>query len=82
MKTGVSLKYFLNDCKVPNDTLRNLPFCFFASLLIVSLTPFINKLVFSRDLTIFMMSSLSWFQVINLVCFVKSKGRRNPKIFF
>ena len=38
---------------VPNDMVRNLPFCF-----IISLTPFINKLDSSRD-------SL---EIINFIC--------------
>ena len=38
---------------VPNKILRNPLFCSFASFFTVSLTPFINKPDFSRDLTIF-----------------------------
>ena len=36
---------FLNKLapNIPNSTPRNPPFCYFASFLIVSLTPFINK---------------------------------------
>ena len=47
--------------------LRNPPFYPFASFLIVLLAPFINKPVFSIYFTIFMKSSVSSFEVINVV---------------
>ena len=52
---------------VPNTILRKPPFCPFASFLIVSLTPFINKPDYSRDLTIFMISFISSLEIINAV---------------
>ena len=39
---------------------------FFASFLIVSITPFINKLNSSRDLTICIISSTSSFEIIDV----------------
>ena len=59
---------------VPNNIVRNLPFCSFASFVIVLLTPFISKPDYSRDLTIFMISFISLFEIINVVHFAKSKG--------
>ena len=43
--TSLSVNRFPNKVapNVPNNTLRNLPLCYFALILIVSLTPFINK---------------------------------------
>ena len=52
---------------VPNNTLRNLPFYSFASFLMVLLTPSNNDPEFSRDLTIFKKSSISLFDIINVV---------------
>ena len=46
---------------------KNLPCFSFVSFLIVSLTPFINKADFSRDLIIFMISSISLFENIDVV---------------
>ena len=43
------------------------PFCSVASFSIVSLTPFINKPDYSRDLTIFIISPISSFENINVV---------------
>ena len=60
---------------VPNNMPRNRLFCSFASLSIVSLTPFIKKATFSRDLTIFMISLVSSFGIISVVT-------PDPKIFF
>ena len=48
---------------VPNNILRNPPFWFFTASLIISLMPFINKPVSTRDLTIFMTS----FEIINVL---------------
>ena len=48
-------------------TLRNPPFCSFASLLIVLRMRFINKPGSWRDLTIFMISFISSFKIINFV---------------
>ena len=53
--------------KVPNNILRNLPLCSLASCWIVSLTPFNNKPEFSRDLTIFIISFISSFEIIKVV---------------
>ena len=53
-----------------------------AALKIVSLTPFINITDSSRDLTIFMVSFISSFEIINVVVRkVKSKERPDPNIF-
>ena len=46
---------------------RNPPFCSFASFLTVSLASFINNSDSLRDLTIYIMSSISSFEVINVV---------------
>ena len=46
---------------------RNLHFCSFASFLIVSLTPFVNKPDYFRDLTIFIISSITSFELIKVV---------------
>ena len=54
--------------------LRSPPFCYFASVLIVSLTLFISKSYSSRDLTIFMISFISPFEIISVV--------PEPKMFF
>ena len=53
--------------KVPNNIPRNLPFCYFDSFLFVSVTPFINKPDSSRDVTIFVISFVSSFEIINAV---------------
>ena len=45
----------------------NPPFCSFASFLIVSLTSFINKPDSSSDLTIFIMSFTSSFEIISVL---------------
>ena len=69
----------------------NPTFYSFASFLIVSLTPFINKPESSRDLTIFIISSIFSFKIINVVapnpkiCFwiavsVADAGAVNPKV--
>ena len=39
--------------KMSNNISKNPPFCYFASFLIVSLTPFTNNPDSSRDLTVF-----------------------------
>ena len=41
---------------VPNNIERSTPFCYFASLLIVSLIPFVSNPDSSSDLTIFTLS--------------------------
>ena len=46
----------------------------FASFLIVSLTPFINKPDYSRNLTVFMISLIFSLEIINVVIL-------NPNIF-
>ena len=45
---------------------RNPPYCSFTSFSAVSITPFIKKPVFSRDLSIFMISSNSSFKTLIL----------------
>ena len=50
---------------VPKSIGRNSCFGFFASFLIVSLIPFINNPDSSSYLTIFVISSISSFKVIN-----------------
>ena len=52
---------------VSNNIGRNLPFCYFASFLFVSLMPSINNPDSSSDLTTFIISSLSSFEIINAV---------------
>ena len=51
---------------VPNNIPRNSPFCYFAFILIVSPTPFINKPDSLRDLTILMISFISSLEIINV----------------
>ena len=60
--------------KMPNNILKNPPFCYFASFLIVSLMSFINNPYFSRDLIIFMIPFISSLEIINVVL-------QDPKIF-
>ena len=52
---------------VPKDILRNPLFCSFSSFSVLSLTSFINKSNASKILTIFMMPSVSLFEIINFV---------------
>ena len=59
---------------MPNNIPINPSFCSFASFLIVSLTPFINKPVYSSDLAIFIISFISSFEIINF-------ATPYPKIF-
>ena len=61
--------------KVPNNIPRNTPFYCFASFLIVLLTLFIFKPDSSRHVTIFIISLISLFEIINVVRFAKSEGR-------
>ena len=61
---------------VPNNMLRNHPFCSLASFLIVSLTPSNNNPESSRALTIFVMSSISSFYIISVALWP------DPQIFF
>ena len=59
-----------------HNILRNLPFCSFSSFLIVLLAPFIYKPDSLRDLTIFIISFISSFEVINVAARkAKSEGR-------
>ena len=51
---------------VPNNILKNHPFCYFTSFVVVSLTPFINKLNSSSNLIIFMILFISSFKIINV----------------
>ena len=57
---------------MPNKIPRNPPFRSFASFLVVSLTTFINKSDSSSDLTIFIISLISLFEIV--VDFAKSEG--------
>ena len=68
---------------VTNIIIRNPPFCSFARFLIVLQTPVINKQDSSRYLTIFMISLISPFKIINVaVREGKSEGRvLDPNIF-
>ena len=70
---------FLNklEADVPNSMQWNPPIYSFASFLIVLQKLFNNKLDSSRDLFAFMTSSISWFQIIDVVLLIP-----NPKIFF
>ena len=60
------------------------PYLFsFPLLLVVSLTPFINKPDSSRDLTMFIISIISLLEIANVVYFAKSEERvPDPKILF
>ena len=51
---------------VLNSIGRNTPFCYFVSFLIASLIPFTSNPGSSSDLTIFIISSLSSFEIINV----------------
>ena len=75
--TPVAVNRFPNKLtpNVPKTMPRNPPLCSFALFLIVSLTPFDNKPDSLRDLTIFMISSISSFEIIVAV-------NPEPKIFF
>ena len=52
---------------VPNNIERNPLFCSFVSFLIVSLIPLINDPDSSSYLTIFIITSISSFEIINAV---------------
>ena len=52
---------------LPNNILRSPSFCSPASFLIVSLTSFINKPDSPSDVTIFIISLISSFEIINIV---------------
>ena len=59
----------------PNNIWRNHAFCYFASFLIASDS--------SSDLTIFIICSISSFEIINAaVCEAKHEGWPDPEIFF
>ena len=53
--------------KVANNIPRNLPFCYFASFLIISFTIFINNPISLRDSTIFILLFISSLEIINVV---------------
>ena len=53
--------------KVSNNIPRHPPICSFASFLIVSLTLFIRKKDYSKDLIIFLISFISSLEVIKVV---------------
>ena len=59
---------------VPNNILGNLPICSFASFSIVSLTLFINKPHYLRDLIIFMISFIFSLEDINELALLSPKG--------
>ena len=65
-----------------NKKLRNQKFDYFDSFSIVSRISFINKSYFSRDLSIFMVSSISSLDIINVIvhCAI-SEGHLKPIIF-
>ena len=66
----------------PNNLLKNQPLCLLSHFLSVSLTSFINKPDSSCDLTFFMISFISSFKIINVVCFATSKEHApNLKMF-
>ena len=69
------LKEAKEAAKVPNNILRNHPLCSLVSCWIVSLTPFNNTPEFSRDITIFIISFISSFEIIKVVV-------PEPSIFF
>ena len=52
---------------VPNNILKNPPFCYFTSFWTVSVTPFNNKPESSRDFIILIISSISSFDIISVV---------------
>ena len=52
---------------VANNILRNPPSSYFTSFLIASLNTFISNLNCSSDLTIFILSSIFSFKIINAV---------------
>ena len=60
---------------VPNNISRNPILCYFASCLIVSLTPFINKSDYSSELIVSIISFISLFEIISVVI-------PDPKMFF
>ena len=53
--------------KAPNNMPKNPPFCYFISLLIVSVTPFGKIFEFSRAWTIFITLFISLFEIIKVV---------------
>ena len=76
--------------KVPNSIPRNPFFLFYSFILIVLLTPFINKLDSSSDLTIFIISFIFPYEIIHVVWHktkckqreAKSEGQKHdPNIF-
>ena len=60
---------------VPDNMPRIPPFCYFASVSIVLLTPYINKPFSLRDLVIFLISSIPPFEIIIVLIL-------DPKLFF
>ena len=64
--TSLTCSYKLA-ANVPSGVGRNLPFCSFVSFLIISLIPFTINPHSSSDLTIFIISSISSFEIINPV---------------
>ena len=62
-----------------NNIQRTPPFCSVASFLFVSLIPIISNPDSSSYLTIFIISSISSFEIINaVVCKAKSEERPDP----
>ena len=52
---------------VPNNILRNQPYCSFVSFLILLLAPFINERDYLRGLSILIILFISSFEIINVV---------------
>ena len=74
-KTFDNISPIKEAAKVPNNILRNHPLYSLVSCWIVSLTPFNNTPEFSRDITIFIISFISSFEIIKVVV-------PEPSIFF
>ena len=62
---------------VPNSILKNLPFCYFVSFLIVSLIPFTSNPDSSSDLTILIIFPIL-FEIITVVREAMSKRHPDP----
>ena len=64
---------------VSNNIRKTPPFCCFASFLIVSLISFISNPDYSSEITIFIISFIFSFEIINtLILKAKSEGRTDP----
>ena len=79
--TTISINAFpkILTANVPNNRGGNLSFSVFASFLIVSLISFIINTDYSRGLTVFIISFISFFDIMNAAVRVaKSKVRPDP----